>query len=73
MTKPMVLLRSTGGTLTILGLICVLAGPSISTIAADSNPPLEIAGVVILLAGYIVIAFGIVKIVVAARSGPKKT
>ncbi|HEY8864723.1 MAG TPA: hypothetical protein VIO37_11210 [Candidatus Dormibacteraeota bacterium] len=66
-------LRSPGGMLTILGVICVLVGPSISTIAADSNAALEVVGVVILLAGYIIIAFGLVMVVVAARRGPKKT
>jgi hypothetical protein len=62
----------------ILGAICVVVGPSISTIAADSNAALEIVGVAILLAGYLVIAVGVVMIVVAAQrarsdSGPKKT
>jgi hypothetical protein len=71
-------LRSPGGMVAILGAICVLVGPSISTIAADSNAALEIVGVAILLAGYLVIAVGVVMIVVAAQrarsdSGPKKT
>jgi hypothetical protein len=62
----------------ILGAICVLVGPTISTIAADSNAALEILGVAILLAGYLVIAVGVVMIVVAAQrarsdSGPNKT
>jgi hypothetical protein len=71
-------LRSPGGLLAILGAICVLVGPSISTLAADSNAAVEIVGVAILLAGYLVIAVGVVMIVVAAQrargdSGPKKT
>jgi hypothetical protein len=63
----------------ILGAICVLVGPSVGTVAAaDSNAPLEIAGVAILLAGYLIIAVGIVMIVVAVQrarneSGAKKS
>jgi len=62
----------------ILGAICVRVGPSISTGAADSKTALEIVGVAILLAGYIIIAVGIVMVVVAAQRarsdlGPKKT
>jgi hypothetical protein len=62
----------------ILGTICVLVGPSISTIAAGSSAALEIAGVAILLAGYLIIALGIVMIVVAVQrargdSGPNKS
>lgn len=65
--------------LTILGVICVLLGPSIGTIAAaGSNAILEVVGVLILLAGYVLIAVGLVMIVVAARrargqEGPNKT
>jgi hypothetical protein len=71
-------LRSPGGMVAILGAICVLVGPSISTVATDSNPALEIVGVAILLAGYLIIAVGIVMIVVAVQrarseSGPKKS
>ena len=74
----MATLRSPGGMVAILGAICVLVGPSISTIATDSNSALEIVGVAILLAGYLIIAVGVVMIVVAAQrarsdSGPKKT
>lgn len=62
----------------ILGAIGVLVGPSIGTLATDSNPALEIVGVAILLAGYLIIAVGVVMIVVAAQrarsdSGQKKT
>lgn len=62
----------------ILGAICVLVGPSISPVAADSNAALEIVGVAILLAGYLIIAVGVVMIVVAAQrarsdSGSNKT
>jgi len=76
--KLVATLRSRGGMVAILGAICVLVGPSISTVAADSNPALEIVGVAILLAGYIIIAVGIVMVVVASQrarsdSGPKKT
>lgn len=78
MKRVVATLRSPGGMVAILGAICVLVGPSISTIAADSNAALEIVGVAILLAGYLVIAVGVVMIVVAAQrarsdSGPKKT
>ncbi len=65
--------------LTILGVLCVLVGPTISTIAATgSNAILEVVGVLILLAGYLIIAFGLVMIVVAARrardqAGPNKS
>ena len=74
----MVILRSPGGLVAILGAICVLVGPSVSTVAGDSKPALEIAGVAILLAGYLIIALGIVMIVVAVQrarsdSGSKKT
>jgi hypothetical protein len=76
--KLMATLRSRGGMVAILGAICVLVGPSISTIATDANPALEIVGVAILLAGYLIIAVGIVMIVVAVQrargdSGQKKT
>ena len=76
--KLMATLRSPGGMVAILGAICVLVGPSISTIATDANPALEITGVAILLAGYLIIAVGIVMIVVAVQrarsdSGRKKT
>lgn len=78
MKRVVAALRSPGGMVAILGAICVLVGPSISTVAADSNAAVEIVGVAILLAGYLVIAVGIVMIVVAAQrarsdSGPKKT
>lgn len=78
MKRVVATLRSPGGMVAILGAICVLVGPSISTIAADSNAALEIVGVAILLAGYLLIAVGVVMIVVAAQrarsdSGPKKT
>jgi hypothetical protein len=72
------ILRSPGGMVALLGAICVLVGPSIGTIATDSNPALEIVGAAILLAGYLIIAVGIVMIVVAVQrarsdSGPNKT
>lgn len=78
MKKLIAILRSTGGMLTILGVLCVLVGPSISTIAAGSNAAMEVVGVVILLAGYFIIAVGLVMVVVAARrarsqEGPNKT
>jgi hypothetical protein len=78
MKKLVASLRSPGGMVAILGAICVLVGPSISTVATDANPALEIVGVAILLAGYLIIAVGIVMIVVAVQrarsdSGPKKT
>lgn len=79
MKKLMTIVRSRGGMVAILGVICVLVGPSISTLAAGSNvAALEVVGVSILLAGYLIIAVGIVMIVVAAQrarsdSGPKKT
>ena len=78
MKKLIATLRSPGGTVAVLGAICVLVGPSISTVATDSNAALEIVGVAILLAGYLIIAVGIVMIVVAVQrarsdSGPKKT
>jgi sulfite exporter TauE/SafE len=65
--------------LTILGVLCVLVGPSLGTIAAaGSNAALEVGGVLILLAGYVMIAIGLVMIVLAARrarghEGPNKT
>jgi hypothetical protein len=76
--KLVAIVRSPGGLLTILGVLCVLVGPSISTIAAGSNAILEVVGVLILLAGYLIIAIGLVMIVVAARrardqAGPNKT
>jgi hypothetical protein len=76
--RVVAILRSPGGMVAILGAICVLVGPSISTIATDANPALEIVGVAILLAGYLIIAVGIVMIVVAVQrarsdSGPKQT
>jgi hypothetical protein len=79
MKKLVAIVRSRGGMVAILGVICVLVGPSISTLAAGSNvAALEVVGVSILLAGYLIIAVGIVMIVVAAQrarsdSGPKKT
>jgi hypothetical protein len=78
MKKLIATLRSPGGMLTIFGVLCVLVGPSISTIAAGSNAILEVVGVLILLAGYLIIAIGLVMIVVAARrardqAGPNKT
>jgi hypothetical protein len=78
MKKLVASLRSPGGMVAILGAICVLVGPSISTVATDANPALEIVGVAILLAGYLIIAVGIVMIVVAVQrarsdSEPKKT
>ena len=78
MKRLIAILRSPGGMVAILGAMCVLVGPSISTIATDANPALEIVGVAILLAGYLIIAVGIVMIVVAVQrarsdSGPKKT
>jgi hypothetical protein len=78
MKKLVASLRSPGGMVAILGAICVLVGPSISTVATDTNPALEIVGVAILLAGYLIIAVGIVMIVVAVQrarsdSEPKKT
>jgi hypothetical protein len=77
--KLIAILRSRGGRLTILGVLCVLVGPTISTIAAaGSNAILEVVCVLILLAGYLIIAFGLVMIVVAARrardqAGPNKS
>lgn len=78
MKRLVAILRSRGGMVAILGAICVLVGPSIGTVATDSNPALEIVGVAILLAGYLIIAVGIVMIVVAVQrarsdSGPKET
>jgi uncharacterized membrane protein len=78
MKKLVAIVRSRGGMLAILGVICVLVGPSISTVAAGSNAAMEVVGVAILLAGYLIIALGIVMIVVAAQrarsdSGPNKT
>ncbi len=78
MKKLVAILRSPGGMVTLLGVLGVLVGPSISTIATDSNPALEIVGVAILLAGYIIIALGIVMILTASRRarsqpGPDKT
>jgi hypothetical protein len=78
MKKLMAILRSRGGMVTILGVICVLVGPSISTIAAGPSAALEVAGVAILLAGYLLMALGLVMIVVAVQrsrsdSGPNKT
>ena len=72
------ILRSRGGMVAILGAICVLVGPSISTLAGDSNAALEVVGVAIFLAGYLIIAVGIVMIVVAVQrastdSGTNKT
>ena len=63
----MAILRSRGGMLTILGVICVLVGPSLGTIVAGGNPMLEVVAVAILLAGYILIAIGLVMIVAASR------
>jgi hypothetical protein len=77
--KLVAILRSRGGMLTILGVLCVLVGPSVGTIAAAaSNAVLEIVGVLILLVGYLTIAIGVVMIVAAARrargqEGPNKT
>jgi hypothetical protein len=65
--KLMAVLRSRGGMLTILGVICVLVGPTLGTIVAGSSAALEVLAVAILLAGYIIIAVGLVMIVVAAR------
>ena len=78
MKKLVAILRSPGGMVTILGVLGVLVGPSISTIATDSNAAVEIVGVAILLAGYITIALGIVMIITASRRargqpGPDKT
>ena len=78
MKKLVAILRSPGGMVTILGVLGVLVGPSISTIATDSNAALEIVGVAILLAGYIIIALGIVMMLTASRRarsqpGPDKT
>jgi hypothetical protein len=75
--KLMAVLRSRGGMLTILGVIFVLVGPSIGTIG-EGNAKVEVAGVAILLTGYLIIAVGIVMIVVATQrargdSGPNKT
>jgi hypothetical protein len=76
--KLITILRSRGGMVAILGVICVLVGPSISAVAAGSNATLEVVGVAILLAGYLIMAVGIVMIVVAVQrgrsdSGPNKT
>ena len=67
MKKLVAIVRSPGGMLAILGVLCVLVGPSISTIAAGSNAAVEVVGVAILLAGYLIIAVGIVMIVAAAQ------
>jgi hypothetical protein len=53
--------------LTILGVICVLVGPSMGTIVAGANAFLEVLAVAILLAGYLLIALGIVMIVTSSR------
>ncbi len=66
MKKFMDTLRSTGGMVAILGVICILVGPTIGTIAG-SNAMLAAVGGVILLAGYILIAVGLVMIVLAMR------
>jgi hypothetical protein len=78
MKKLVAIVRSPGGMVAILGAICVLVGPSISTVAAGSNAALEVVGVAIMLAGYLIIAVGIVMVVVAAQrarsdSRPNKT
>ena len=66
--KLIAILRSRGGMLTLLGVICVLVGPSIGTIsAAASNAVLEIVGVLILLAGYHTITLWTNDVLVAAR------
>ncbi|GAC1480807.1 MAG: hypothetical protein PVSMB9_05750 [Candidatus Dormibacteria bacterium] len=74
--RLLAVLRSRGGLVAILGAICVLVGPSVGTIAAG-NAGMEVAGVAILLAGYLLMALGIVMIVVAIQrarsdSGPTK-
>jgi hypothetical protein len=77
MKNLMETLRSPGGMVAILGVICILVGPTIGTIAG-SNATLAAVGGVILLAGYIIIAVGLVMIVLAVRrarrqAGPNKT
>jgi hypothetical protein len=65
-------LRIPGGMVAILGVICVLVGPTISTIAGG-NGTLAAVGGAILLAGYILIAVCLVMILVAARRASRGT
>ena len=66
MKKVVDTLRSPGGMVVILGIICVLLGPTISTIAGGNGTLAGVGGAT-LLAGYIIIAIGLVMILLAAR------
>ena len=72
MNKVMDTLRTPGGMVAILGVICVLVGPTVSTIAGGHGTLSDLGGW-ILLAGYIIIAAGLVMILLAARRSRRDT